>query len=181
MEGGFGVAIGGAGGVAGGGAGGGDGGGDGGGAGDGDGGGAVAPAPRPVPPTKVRFNENDDVILMKEVIASRPYAAGYGKVMAAWDALASKVVAQAEAKVTNFRPRHVDGKACQSRFKTLLDKHKKFNALSERKSGSSEEETELVTLLDDINADYHDFIEAANEAKDAKASVERGKEVYDVI
>lgn len=69
---------------------------------------------------RCRFNESDDILLMKQVNASSPYRAGYGRVMAAWSDIAAVLVLQAKNNVTNFRPIHVDGKAVQSRFFKLI-------------------------------------------------------------
>lgn len=126
---------------------------------------------------KFRFNDNDDILLLKQVNASRPYRAGYGKVMAAWSDLASVLVSQAKRNVTTFRPTHVDGKAVQSRFIKLIKDHRKFNVASERKSGSSEEESELTILLDDVMADYDDFQEESAKIKASSSIVDKGKEV----
>ena len=91
--------------------------------------------------------------------------------------LPKKIISDAEKGHTQFRPAHVDGKAVQARFKKLLSEHVKFNAASEKKSGSGEEETELITILDDVLADFKDFQEQAQVQKESKTCIENEKQV----
>lgn len=77
----------------------------------------------------------------------------------------------------SFRPTTVDGKSCQARLKKLLAKHRIFNPESQKKSGTSEEETELHILLDDLEADIRDFEEESKKKKSEKAKEEKGKQV----
>lgn len=126
---------------------------------------------------KVRWNQQDDIILLRQITADHPYRAGYGKVMTAWHALANKLVKGAREHCTEFRPLHVDGKAVQARFKKLLSDHKRFNASSMRASGTAEEETEKTMLLDDVLADYVEFEEEMLHQKSEKSKEVDGKEV----
>lgn len=100
----------------------------------------------------------------------QPYRTGHGMVMKAWDQLAQTV-----RKIERFRPKHADRKALQARFNKLLHSHEAFNRESENKSGSIEENTEIIQLLDDVLSDVNDFKNAKEKKQAEKQNVEEGK------
>lgn len=101
---------------------------------------------------RYRFTETDDMLLLTQANADQPFEAGHGKVLRAWDAVAAKLVQHRD-----FKLKHVDGKSCQARFKKKVELHRKFQRASLAKSGTSEEQTELIQLLDDIVAVLDDY------------------------
>lgn len=101
-----------------------------------------------------RFGADEDLLLAREVNAKLPYRAGYGKVMNAWAAVAAALEA-----TPAFSMASVTAKSCRSRFKALIEAHRRSNQESARASGVAEEVTELTCVLDDLAADFDDFIE----------------------
>ena len=126
--------------------------------------------------SKFRFNENDDMLLLVQVNADRPYHAGPGNLMKQWDQLAAKLVS-----IDNFRPKHADGKTCQARFKKLLRAHELANKASQKKSGISEEATDEMMLLDDILADVNDLKDQKLKAKEEREKSEESKKAAGFI
>lgn len=108
---------------------------------------------RPHKPRK-RFGADEDLLLAREVNAKLPYRAGYGEVMNAWAAVAAALEA-----IPAFSMASVTAKSCHSRFKALIEAHRRSNRESARASGVAEEVTELTCVLDDLVTDFDDFVE----------------------
>lgn len=123
------------------------------------------------PKPKKRFGADEDLLLLKQVNADRPFAAAHGRLLSEWDDVAAVL-----ASIDAFRMGTVNGRACQARFKTLLEAHKSANRASARASGVDEDVTELTALLDDVLADFEDHVERADEAKRTKERVESDME-----
>ncbi|KAG9409410.1 hypothetical protein AC1031_019671 [Aphanomyces cochlioides] len=68
------------------------------------------------------FSEEEDIMILRQVLAELPFQQGYGKVMGAWD---------------------------KNRFNFLISAGRKHNAESAKMSGIDEEESELHLLLDE--------------------------------
>lgn len=128
----------------------------------------------------MHFRESDDITLMKQVIADKPYRAGYGNVAAAWDSLTQLLVKQAKNGLVEFRPIAISGKGCQARFKRLLSKHRMSTRESDKTSETSEEESELHRLLDEAQADYRSYKKESKKRKSAQANEEKEKLVRDI-
>lgn len=113
--------------------------------------------------TRKRFGPEEDIILAQQVNADTPLSCRYGEVMIAWGA-----VATALAAAPRFSMASVTAKPCYSRFKSLLEAHRRSNRESVRASGVSEDEDELTCVLDDVLTDYDDFLMDKAEAKKTK-------------
>ena len=125
------------------------------------------------PPTKVRFNEDDDLLLCIQANADLPFCASHGRVLKAWDGVARKL-----SLIDSFRPKHVDGKAVQARFNKLIDRHRQFQSDAKKKSGSAEEETDIVQALDDLISAIDDHHDKLKEMQEHKNKQEAEKKVY---
>ncbi|ETV89996.1 hypothetical protein H310_15161 [Aphanomyces invadans] len=90
------------------------------------------------------WSHEEDIALLIQVAADRPFAAEKGQLKKAWQGLAETLVA------CEHFGRVVDGKKVQNRFLFLAEEHRKFDAQSAKLSGVAEEEKEKHVLLDDI-------------------------------
>jgi flagellar biosynthesis GTPase FlhF len=88
-----------------------------------------------------RFNPARDILLLREVVGQRPYAAGYGQTSRAWDAI-----------VTNLKAIGMDVTltTVQGRYTHLKKAYRTQQMEQMRRSGTEEEYTEREQLLQDI-------------------------------
>lgn len=121
---------------------------------------------------RVRFSDNDDLLLLIQANADLPFMAGHGQVMKAWTEVARTLVS-----IPEFRPKGADCKSVQARFKKKIDAHRAFMASSERKSGTSEEETEATQLLDELVAKIDDHAAEQKKLKNEKQQIEKDQVV----
>ncbi|KAG9407412.1 hypothetical protein AC1031_002139 [Aphanomyces cochlioides] len=104
------------------------------------------------------WSAEEDLALLRQVAAERPFAAEEG-VMKAWQTLAETI-----SQCDSF-DRSVDGREVQNRFTVLVEKHRRGDADSAKRSGIAEEEDERQMLLDDI-VPLLDGIKAENDVKE---------------
>ncbi|KAG9401453.1 hypothetical protein AC1031_009317 [Aphanomyces cochlioides] len=91
------------------------------------------------------FSEEEDIMILRQVLAEPPFQQGYGKVMGAWDK-----VAQTLSLSPDFPRDEISGKTAQNGFNFLISAGRKHNAESAKMSGIDEEESELHLLLDEL-------------------------------
>ncbi|KAE9321344.1 hypothetical protein PF008_g17830 [Phytophthora fragariae] len=90
------------------------------------------------------FSEEEDVMLLKQALADEPFRHEHGKVMEAWDSLATTLAA-----CPDFARKNLSGKTAQNRVNALL--------------GVTESHTEKDTLLDELLSKIEDIkVEKAN-------------------
>lgn len=94
---------------------------------------------------KKNWSDDDDLTLLRQVSADTPFTAGHGRVMDAWDRVASTI-----SSIHGFTRAKLDGKKAQNRFMSLLDKHSNDEKTSARASGVSEAYGEKRELLDNL-------------------------------
>ena len=92
--------------------------------------------------SRARFDEEEDLELLRQIVRIEPYRAEYGKVMTAWDTVAVGVSDATALEVT--------GRACRDRFNILMKWYKSFSAASKAATGVSEAHTEKMDLLEDF-------------------------------
>ncbi|RHY00343.1 hypothetical protein DYB25_003299 [Aphanomyces astaci] len=97
------------------------------------------------------FNEKEDVMLLRQVNADRPFQAKKGEVMKSWASVAHQL-----AEHDDFGRPSFDAKKALNRFGILMDGHVQYNAESARASGVSEDHDERILLLDELLAAYTD-------------------------
>ncbi|RHZ14029.1 hypothetical protein DYB37_009407 [Aphanomyces astaci] len=74
-------------------------------------------------PNKRRlYTEQEDIILLRQVNAERPFEAKKGEVMKVWG-----LVAKALADHEDFARPQFDAKKAQNRFSTVMDYHVRYN------------------------------------------------------
>ncbi|KAE9011246.1 hypothetical protein PF011_g9449, partial [Phytophthora fragariae] len=105
------------------------------------------------------FSERDDLLLLKQAVAVKPYKEKHGKVMAQWEGVAASLASSPE-----FSRANLGGKTAQNRF------NRKKMMVAKRASGVEEAYTEKDQLLDDIIAEIDDFQHAKTLAKDVAAA-----------
>ncbi|KAE9307091.1 hypothetical protein PF001_g11785 [Phytophthora fragariae] len=105
------------------------------------------------------FIEGDDLLLLKQAVAVKPYKEKHGKVMAQWEGVAASLVSSPE-----FSRANLGGKTAQNRFNL------KKMMVAKCASGVEEAYTEKDQLLDDIIAEIDDFQHAKTLAKDVAAA-----------
>ncbi|KAF0690678.1 Aste57867_17933 [Aphanomyces stellatus] len=93
---------------------------------------------------KKRWREDDDMILLIQVNNDRPFLAERHTTKA-WSQLASTI-----SSADNFSRRYVTGKLAAHRFKLLLKQHAQFQQSSKYQSGTSQEESGKIQLLDEL-------------------------------
>ena len=123
--------------------------------------------------SRKNFTLQDDVILLRQINADLPFMSARGDKMGKWDTTAEKVM-----EVPDFSREGLTGKACQSRFTNLLEKHKHFNHESAKASGCSEEYNEKIQLLDELRSLYNDWVKneaTKNEEEKVKKEDEKKK------
>ncbi|KAE9045333.1 hypothetical protein PR003_g12171 [Phytophthora rubi] len=107
------------------------------------------------------FSEEEDVMLLKQALADEPFRHEHGKVMEAWDSLATTLAA-----CPDFTRKNLSGKTAQNRANALLASAQKKNSESARRSGVTESHTEKDTLLDELLSKIEDIkVEKANKKR----------------
>ncbi|ETV93225.1 hypothetical protein H310_12821 [Aphanomyces invadans] len=117
------------------------------------------------------WSPEEDITLLIQVAADRPFAAEKGQLKKAWQALADTLMA------CDHFGRVVDGKKVQNRFLALVEEHKIFDAESARLSGVDAEEREKHVLLDDIVNlldDMKSLPAIRSEGQEEKVKIEQG-------
>ncbi|ETP21707.1 hypothetical protein F441_04838 [Phytophthora nicotianae CJ01A1] len=95
-------------------------------------------------PRRNNFTDDEDLALLRRIRADRPFLRQRGGIMAAWDALATKLVVD-----ENFPRNKLSGKTASGRFDKLVEAHRAAAEESAKASGVDEDESEKVILLDD--------------------------------
>ncbi|KAJ0397078.1 hypothetical protein P43SY_005309 [Pythium insidiosum] len=92
-----------------------------------------------------RFKPAHDVILLKEVARQRPWTAVHGETLSSWEAIGHAFNAQ----LAVVRPGSltIDPKACQRRYKALIDSFISGDLSSLRSTGTPEEVNEREQLI----------------------------------
>ncbi|KAE9205121.1 hypothetical protein PF004_g17651 [Phytophthora fragariae] len=138
----------------------------------------MPPRPELAEPRKRKnFTENDDILLLKQVIADEPFRHGCGKVMDKWDKVAEVLLSSPA-----FSRETLAGKTAQNRTTLLLDAAKKKNAAEARLSGVevtlSEKEALAKALLETMAEYRHDrVLKKAVEAQKAEIAEAAGETV----
>ncbi|KAG1686709.1 hypothetical protein DVH05_028685 [Phytophthora capsici] len=113
------------------------------------------------------FGPSSDIMLFKEVLKRRPWAASHGETLAAWTSFATRL----KAALTSCT---ADGNACRRRFNTLLGVFCRDELESLRASGSAEDYEEREQLLTDCMTLYNEHAQAkADKTEKEKRESER--------
>ncbi|OWZ04507.1 hypothetical protein PHMEG_00023576 [Phytophthora megakarya] len=99
-----------------------------------------------------RFGPEEDYLLAVQVNADAPYAAGHGGINKPWQSVAEKLNSS-----PNVCMKSIKGVTAKARFKTLLDKHRTWEANSAQKSGTDEDETPFVQIMTELVASITDY------------------------
>lgn len=96
-----------------------------------------------------RFKPAHDIVLLKEVAKHRPWTAVHGETMTSWEAIGAAFNAQ----LTNARTggREIDPKACQRRYKALVDAYLSGDIASLRSTGAPEDVAERERLISEMH------------------------------
>ncbi len=95
--------------------------------------------------TQYRFNDQRDLVLLREIQSCEPYNAGHGNTTKTWEVITKNCKDSLGTDGDGLTSTLV-----QSRFKVLVDKFKKKEAISLRNSGVDEEFNENMQLMTDI-------------------------------
>ncbi|EEY63904.1 uncharacterized protein PITG_02413 [Phytophthora infestans T30-4] len=116
-------------------------------------------------PRRKNFTDVEDLALLRQTHADRPFLRQRGGIMAAWEALATKLVAD-----ENFPRNKLSGKTASGRFDKLVEAHRAAAEKSAKASGVDEDEDESkkVILLDDLVAMLDDHAAKTAAAKAAE-------------
>ncbi|DAZ95428.1 TPA: hypothetical protein N0F65_006318 [Lagenidium giganteum] len=119
-----------------------------------------------------RFRPAHDIVLLKDVLSHSPWAAGHGKVTAAWAGVARTTSATIKVSGTDL-VHDLDRGACKRRFENIMDAFRRGELFSLRSSGSEEDYEERARLLTDVNALLDDVLdEKANRCERERKYVE---------
>ncbi|KAF4040641.1 hypothetical protein GN244_ATG07152 [Phytophthora infestans] len=114
-----------------------------------------------------RFVPSSDIMLLKETLKHRPWAASHGETLSAWSSVATGL----KAALTSCT---ADGKACRRRFNTLLEVFRRDVLESLRASGSAEDYEEREQLLTDCMTLYNEHAQVkADKTEKEKREAER--------
>ncbi|ETV69523.1 hypothetical protein H257_14759 [Aphanomyces astaci] len=103
-------------------------------------------------PNKRRlYTEQEDIMLLRQVNAERPFEAKKGEFMKVWG-----LVAKALADHEGFARPQFDAKKAQNRFSAVMDNHVHYNRESAMASGVAETYDERIALLDELLAAFVD-------------------------
>ncbi|KAG3070989.1 hypothetical protein PI124_g9928 [Phytophthora idaei] len=108
-----------------------------------------------------RFGPEEDYLLVVQVNGDAPYTAKQGEVNMQWQAVADKL------NGSLMRP--IKGATAKARFKTLLAKHRSWEAKSATKSGTDESETPFIRAMTELMSNVDDY--EAQRGKDAAAKL----------
>ncbi|KAG9399371.1 hypothetical protein AC1031_011762 [Aphanomyces cochlioides] len=99
----------------------------------------------PTPTKRRKFTDKEDVMLLRQINAERPFEARQGEIMKVWAS-----IAQALSEQVDFVRPAFDAKKAQHRFGVLIEGHRAYDRESARASGVSEEYDEKLQLLDEL-------------------------------
>ncbi|ETP06638.1 hypothetical protein F441_16998 [Phytophthora nicotianae CJ01A1] len=114
-------------------------------------------------PRRKNFTDDEDLAQLRQIHADRPFLRQRGGIMAAWDALATKLVVD-----ENFPRNKVSGKTASGRFDKLVEAHRAAAEEPAKASGVDEDESEKVILLDDLVAMLDDHATKTTAAKETE-------------
>ncbi|ETP54966.1 hypothetical protein F442_00421 [Phytophthora nicotianae P10297] len=114
-------------------------------------------------PRRKNFTDDEDLAQLRQIHADRPFLRQRGGIMAAWDALATKLVVD-----ENFPRNKVSGKTASGRFDKLVGAHRAAAEEPAKASGVDEDESEKVILLDDLVAMLDDHATKTTAAKETE-------------
>ncbi|KAF4035468.1 hypothetical protein GN244_ATG12537 [Phytophthora infestans] len=118
-----------------------------------------------------RFVPSSDIMLLKEVLKHRLWAASHGETLAAWTSVATRLKAALISCTA-------DGKARRRRFNALLQVFRRDELESLRASGSAEVYEECEQLLTDRMTLYNEHAQAkADKTEKEKREAERRESV----
>jgi hypothetical protein len=120
--------------------------------------------------SRIHFDVQADVALLKEVQNALPLRQPHGKVRDAWERVASGV--------HKASGRDVDAKRCQERYKHLMSEFRRNQAANLRKSGKEEDFGEWEQLLQDLK-EQEDEIKQENEEEKTAAKAKRDRDEAD--
>ncbi|KDO20012.1 hypothetical protein SPRG_14160 [Saprolegnia parasitica CBS 223.65] len=133
----------------------------------------MEPVPAIKPPTEIeevatgsnasKFACKHDIAMLRTVNLLEPWAAAHGAVMSTWDAIAESL-----ADASDFGLKNKKGPALKTRFEIIMNRFKKSEFQSLRKSGTVEEYEEREQLLTDIKARMDDHTANGTVRKDAE-------------
>ncbi|KAJ0395176.1 hypothetical protein ATCC90586_001937 [Pythium insidiosum] len=98
---------------------------------------------------KSLYSVEDDVLLLREIMRSKPFSAGHGKIMKAWDAAAAQINA-CEAFERKIPTDRGPGKVVSFRFYYLLDMRRQERSLDVTNRDVSAAHKEREDLLDGL-------------------------------
>ncbi|KAG9410982.1 hypothetical protein AC1031_019014 [Aphanomyces cochlioides] len=107
----------------------------------------------PKPTKRRKFSDHEDVMLLRQVNAERPFEARHGEVMKVWASIAQKLDDDGEFDRPGF-----DSKKAQHRFDVLLKHHRAFDRESMLASGIDQNYDEKLQLLDELLSAVDDSI-----------------------
>ncbi|KAG9403528.1 hypothetical protein AC1031_006168 [Aphanomyces cochlioides] len=107
----------------------------------------------PTPTKRRKFSDHEDVMLLRQVNAERPFEARRGEVMKVWASIAQKLDDDGE-----FDTSGCDSKKAQHRFDVLLKHHRAFDRESMLTSGIDQNYDEKLQLLDELLSAVDDSI-----------------------
>lgn len=112
------------------------------------------------PPARAKkFTDRDDVQLLAQILADKPFASGKGGLMKAWDATAEKVVA-----CPGFSKPGLTGKSAQAHYNNLMTVHRS-GVYDWKRAGGTAETKEKMRLLDTLVRVESDASAGAGPAK----------------
>ncbi|EQC27049.1 hypothetical protein SDRG_15163 [Saprolegnia diclina VS20] len=123
-----------------------------------------------------KFACKHDIVMLRSVGLLEPWAAAHGAVMSTWEAIAESL-----ADASDFGLKNKKGPALKTRFESIMNKFKKSEFQSLRKSGTVEEYEEREQLLTDIKARMDDYTANATVRKDAEKKKQEGIEGSGVL
>ncbi|ETN14304.1 hypothetical protein PPTG_07932 [Phytophthora nicotianae INRA-310] len=123
-----------------------------------------------------RFVPSSDILLLKEAVKHRPWAAGHGETQVSWSSVAIGLK-------TALPSCTADGKACRRRFNALLDVFRRDELESLRASGTAEDFEEREQLLTDCMALVDECLQAKADKteKEKKEAERRDRASADVV
>lgn len=116
-----------------------------------------------------RFKPAHDVLLLREISRQRPWTAAHGETMASWESIGQAFNAQL-AVVRPSGP-EIDPKACQRRYKALIDSYLSGDLASLRSTGSTDEVNEREQLIADLHQAAKDYRSDRTERRQSKSGV----------
>ncbi|KAI9995331.1 hypothetical protein PInf_012388 [Phytophthora infestans] len=106
-------------------------------------------------PRRKNFTDDEDLALLRQIHADRPFLRQRGGIMAAWEALATKLVAD-----ENFPRNKLSGKTASGRFDKLVEAH--------RAAAEESAKSKKVILLDDLVAMLDDHAAKTDAARETE-------------